>query len=131
LLNAVGRRAVQECLITAVTSGSWSQRPARSAPGTGPSRVLVHRSAEAARARRHTPESQAGVDKVAGLRVRYRRACLAAFVDCNRNPTREWLAPGFIVDKSLYPPDLHALVARARAIAGRPGPVQAPPRQGK
>jgi hypothetical protein len=117
MLAAVGRRRVQEYLISAVASGSLLQRVCAVRAWYWSQAVLVFDSSRALRDRRPTAVSQATDDKVADLRAWYRAACLTAFVDCDHTPTREWLANGFILNDSFYPSNLHGKVTQARAIA--------------
>ncbi|MFC4071395.1 hypothetical protein [Actinoplanes subglobosus] len=117
VMAVVGRRAVQRYLISvvehepahkkvcAVRAWYWSQVSLR------------YRSFEDFREERPTPESRAADDDVADLRADYRNACLAAFVEHGHPPTREWLSRGFLLVEDYFPPNLHHLVARARAIA--------------
>lgn len=117
VLQAVGRRTVQRYLISvvehepahkkvcAVRAWYWSQV------------CLVYDSVEALHQHRPTRASQAADAEVRDLRSQYRIACLTAFVACDHEPTREWLAGGFLLVNEYYPSNLHHLVSRARAIA--------------
>ena len=112
-----GRRTVQRYLISvvehelahkkvcAVRAWYWSQA------------CLVYDSVEALHQHRLTRASQAADDEVRDLRDQYRIECLAAFVACDHEPTREWLGHGFLLVNEYYPPSLHQLVSRARAVA--------------
>ncbi|TWJ24515.1 hypothetical protein JD76_04666 [Micromonospora endolithica] len=117
MLTAVGRRRVQEYLISVVTSGPLLQRVCAVRAWYWSQAVLVYESPEALPSRQPTTGSQAQDDEVADLRAWYRAACLTAFVECDHNTTREWLARGFILDESFYPSNLQGRVAAARAIA--------------
>jgi hypothetical protein len=115
--HVIGRRTVQRYLISviehepphkkvcAVRAWYWSQVS------------LVYNSVDALRQHRPTAASQAAEDSAADLRGEYRIACLAAFVASEHEPTREWLARGFLLVEEYYPPNLHQLVARARTVA--------------
>jgi hypothetical protein len=117
LLDAVGRRTVQEHLISVASSGSLLHRVCSVRAWYWSQPVLVYNSSQALRDGRPTAASKAEDDEVAGLRTRYRAACLTAFVDHDHTPTREWLASGFILNASDYPQELTVTVATARAIA--------------
>jgi hypothetical protein len=117
MLAAVGRRRVQEHLISVIESGSFLRRVCAVRAWYWSQAMLIYHSAQALQDGRPTAASKATDDEVADLRAWYRAACLTAFVDCDHNPTREWLAMGFILDASFYPSNLHGKVARARAIA--------------
>ncbi|RZT77883.1 hypothetical protein EV382_1054 [Micromonospora violae] len=109
--------AEQEYLISVVTSGSLGQRVCAVRAWYWSQATLVYESPEAVTSRQPTTVSQAEDDEVADLRAWYRAACLTAFVECDHNATREWLARGFILDESFYPSNLHRRIAQARAIA--------------
>ncbi|MBM0226686.1 hypothetical protein [Micromonospora sp. ATA51] len=117
MLATVGRRAVQQHLITVVETGSPLQQVCAVRAWYWSQAVMVYESSEPLRTGRPTGASRARDDEVADLRGRYRAACLTAFVDCDDAATREWLARGFLLDASFYPPSLHGIVARARTIA--------------
>lgn len=117
MLATIGRRAVQQHLITVVETGSPLQQVCAVRAWYWSQAVLGYDSSEALRTRRPTSESQAQDNEVVDLRERYRMACLTAFVDCDDLPTQEWLARGFLLDVSFYPPSLHDIVIRARTIA--------------
>ncbi|WP_234584136.1 hypothetical protein [Micromonospora sp. MH99] len=117
VLTAVGRRRVQEYLISVVTSGPLLQRVCAVRAWYWSQAVLVYESPRALTGGQPTTGSQAHDDEVADLRGWYRAACLTAFVECDHDATREWLARGFILDESYYPASLHRGVAAARAIA--------------
>jgi hypothetical protein len=117
MLAAVGRRAVQQHLIAVVETGSPLQRVCAIRAWYWSQVVLVYESSQALGSGRPTAASQALDDEVADLRQRYRAACLGAFVACDDIAIRQWLARGFLLDESFYPPRLHNTVARARAIA--------------
>jgi hypothetical protein len=117
MLEVIGRRAVQRHLITAIENGSPLQQVCAVRAWYWSQPVLVYESSEALRTRRPTEASQAEDHEVADLREPYRAACLTAFVACEDVATREWLAYGFLLDESFYPPNLHDTLIRARAIA--------------
>ncbi|MFI5930252.1 hypothetical protein ACIA3K_30330 [Micromonospora sp. NPDC051543] len=115
--TAVGRRRVQEYLISVVTSGPLPQGVCAVRAWYWSQAVLIYESTEALHSRQPTTVSQTQDDEVADLRASYRAACLTAFVECDHDTTREWLSRGFILDESFYPSNLHRRLAQARAIA--------------
>jgi hypothetical protein len=117
MVAAVGRRRVQEHLISVIESGSFPRRVCAVRAWYWSQAMLIYHSARALRDRHPTAASKATDDEVADLRAWYRAACLTAFVDCDHKLTRKWLAQGFILDPSFYPSNLHGKVAQARAIA--------------
>ncbi|MBG0569331.1 hypothetical protein [Actinoplanes aureus] len=117
VMQAVGRRTVQRYLISAVENEPDHKKVCAVRAWYWSQVSLVYDSVEALHQHRPTPASQATDDEVVDLRSHYRNACLAAFVASDYIPTQEWLARGFLLVKDYYPPTLHHLVARARAIA--------------
>ncbi|WP_329103205.1 hypothetical protein OG792_26065 [Micromonospora sp. NBC_01699] len=115
--DAVGRRTVQRYLISVVDHGLAHKKVCAVRAWYWSQASLVYDSAEALRQNRPTRASQAADDSVADLRGEYRIACLRAFVASEHEPTREWLACGFLLVEEYYPPHLHHLVAQARAVA--------------
>lgn len=109
---------MQEYLIAVIDDGPAHKKVgAPCGPGTGvPGHPRLPHGRGPAGATPY-PGSRAADDEVADLRGRCRAACLTAFVDCDHQPTREWLARGFHLDEDGYPPALREVVARARAIA--------------
>jgi hypothetical protein len=88
MLAAVGRRRVQEHLISVIESGSFLRRVCAVRAWYWSQAVLVYHSVQALQDDRPTAASKATDDEVADLRAWYRAACLTAFVDCDHNPTR-------------------------------------------
>jgi len=117
VLRAVGRRTVQRYLISVVEHAPAHKKTCAVRAWYWSQVSLVYDSVEDLRQHRPTSASQAADDEVMDLRGEYRIACLSAFVACEHIPTREWLAHGFLLVDEYYPPNLHQLVARARAIA--------------
>ncbi len=116
-VHALGRRAVQRHLIATIERGTYLQKVCAVRAWYWSQVTLVYSSPENLRQRQPTAASRARDDEVADLRANYRTACLMAFVSCDDVPTREWLARGFLLNISFFPPNLHDTVARARAIA--------------
>ncbi|MFC7246169.1 hypothetical protein ACFQO7_27155 [Catellatospora aurea] len=117
LMDAVGRRRVQRHLISTVETGPVAKKVCATYAWYWSQVSLVYRSTDDLRQARPTTASRAADDDVADLRGQYRAACLAAFVGCDEVPIREILARWFILKDEFYPPNLLALVARARSIA--------------
>ena len=117
LLEAVGRRTVQRHLISVIDTGPAHKKVCAVRAWYWSQVTLVYESVQALREHRPTRASRAADDNVADLRGHYRIACLCAFVTCEHAPTREWLARGFLLRERYYPPNLHDVVAEARAIA--------------
>lgn len=117
MLKAVGRRRVQQHLIAVVEQGGPLQKVCAVRAWYWSQVTMVYRSVQGLRDREATPESIAADRDVADLRTQYRTACLHTFVDCAHAPTRDWLARGFVLDESFYPPASHPVVERARQIA--------------
>lgn len=117
LLATIGRRRVQRRLISVIESGPPHKKVCAVRAWYWSQVSLVYDSAEAYDAGRPTQASRAADDEVADLRGYYRIACLAAFVECDHDDTRAWLARGFLLEPAFFPPNLLGLVARARAIA--------------
>jgi hypothetical protein len=117
MLKVVGRRRVQQHLITVVEQGGLLQKVCAVRAWYWSQVTMVYRSVQGLRDRDATPESIAADRDVADLRAQYRTACLHAFVGCAHAPTRGWLARGFVLDESFYPPASHPVVERARQIA--------------
>jgi hypothetical protein len=115
--QAVGRRAVQRYLISVIDHGPAHKKVCAVRAWYWSQVSLVYESVEAPRQNWPTRASKAADDSVADLRGEYRIACLTAFVACDHESTREWLARGFLLVEEYYPAHLHHLVARARAVA--------------
>jgi len=141
LIAAVGRRAVLEYLIDAVSEGPCQRRANAAAAAywvrgwRDPRASAVLRSAYAEGARssaelcsylaRHLPPRPGGIDTIEDLWPRFWQACLTAFVECDDAEVRRLLQTVFPNEAGCYPPELAGLLEQARRIAAAdPGRFQ-------
>jgi hypothetical protein len=117
VLDTVGRRPVQQYLISVIETGSAHKKVCAVRAWYWSQVTLVYESVRDLREHQPSQASRAADDEVADLRGEYRIACLTAFVESDHMPTRDWLARGFLLVEQYYPPNLHNVVAQARAIA--------------
>jgi len=141
LIAAVGRRAVLEQLIGAVSEGPCERR-ANAAMAAywvrcwrHPQRSALLRSAFAEGARSsaefrdylacHLPPRPGGIDAVEDLWPRFWQACLTAFIECDDGEVRRYLQTAFPNEDGCYPPEFGGLLEQARRIAASdPGRFQ-------
>lgn len=141
LIAAVGRRAVLEQLIDAVSEGPCERR-ANAAMAAywvrcwrHPQESALLRSAFAEGARssaefrnylaRHLPPRPGGIDAIEDLWPRFWQACLTAFIECDDGEVRRHLQTAFPNEVGCYPPESTGLLEQARQIAAAdPGRFQ-------
>lgn len=141
LIAAVGRRAVLERLIGAVSEGPCERR-ANAAMAAywvrcwrHPQRPALLRSAFAEGARSaaevrdylacHLPPRPGGIDAVEDLWPRFWQACLMAFTECDDAEVRGHLQTAFPNEDGCYPAEFAGLLGQARRIAAAdPGQFQ-------
>jgi hypothetical protein len=92
LVAVLGRRAVQEAIITAVETGTIIEQSAATMAWYAAQASAHFPTVDAFERGEATPESRAAIDVVADLRTRYRDACLRALASCRDPRTRERLS---------------------------------------